>query len=150
MRGVYGEGSQSQSGLYQISNQITLGYSEEEIISRLQQLVEEIIAQEVQAREWLRQNRLLWLQDRIGRAAGILANACLLTSAEAMEHISTLRLGLAMGLCQPRWQISWRELNLLMLSVQPPFLQAAASKELNQYERDEARAVLSRKFLGNN
>ena len=150
VRGVYGEGSQSQSELYQISNQITLGYSEEEIISRLQQLVEEIIAQGVQAREWLRQNRLLWLQDRIGRAAGILANACLLTSAEAMEHISTLRLGLAMGLCQPRWQISWRELNLLMLSVQPPFLQAAASKELNQYERDEARAVLSRKFLGNN
>ena len=58
VRGVYGEGSQSQSELYQISNQITLGYSEEEIISRLQQLVEEIIAQEVQAREWLRQNRL--------------------------------------------------------------------------------------------
>ena len=69
VRGVYGEGSQSQSELYQISNQITLGYSEEEIISRLQQLVEEIIAQEVQAREWLRQNRLLWLQDRIGRPA---------------------------------------------------------------------------------
>ncbi len=144
VRGVYGEGSQSQSGLYQISNQVTLGYSEDEIISRLQQLVEEIIAQEQQAREWLRQNRLLWLQDRIGRAVGVLANARLLSTDEAMEQISLLRLGLAMGLCSV---IGWRELNLMMIGVQTPLLQAAASKELNQVERDEMRANLTRQFL---
>lgn len=144
VRGVYGEGSQSQSGLYQISNQVTLGYSEDEIVSRLQQLVEEIIAQELQAREWLRQNRLPWLQDRVGRAVGILANAHLLSTDEAMEHLSMLRLGVAMGLTDV---ISYRELNLLMLSMQTPFLQVVASKELNQLERDEARASLSRQFL---
>lgn len=144
VRGVYGEGSQSQSGLYQISNQITLGYSEEEIISRLQQLVEEIIAQELQAREWLRQNRLVWLEDRVGRAGGILANARLISTAEVLEHISALRLGLAMGICS---RLGWRELNLLMLSCQEPFLQVAASKELNQYERDKTRATVCRNFF---
>lgn len=145
VRGVYGEGSQSQSGLYQISNQITLGYGEDEIISRLEQLVEEIIGQELAARSWLWQNRRLWLEDRVGRAVGVLAHAALLDSAEAMEHISLLRLGLAMGLCD---RIDWRELNLLMLSVQTPFLQGAANKELTAGERDEARAKLCRKFLG--
>jgi protein arginine kinase len=144
VRGVYGEGSQSQSGLYQISNQITLGYSEDEIISRLQQLVEAIIAQEIQAREWLLQNRPLWLKDQIGRACGTLANAYLLTSKEAMECISLVRLGVAMGLCD---KISYRELNLLMLSAQTPFLQAAADKELAPQERDKARAELARKFM---
>lgn len=144
VRGVYGEGSQSQSGLYQISNQITLGYSEDDIVGRLQQLVEEIIAQELQAREWLRQNRLVWLQDRIGRALGVLANAHLLNSGEAMEHISLLRLGVAMGLCT---SIGYRELNLLMLSVQTAFLQVGAAKELNEFERDKARAELTRTFF---
>ena len=144
VRGVYGEGSQSQSGLYQISNQISLGYSEDDIISRLQQLVEEIIANEMQAREWLRQNRLLWLQDRVGRAVGALANAWLLSSGEAMEHISMLRLGLAMGLCD---SIGYQELNLMMLSVQTPFLQVGASKELNEFERDQCRAALTRRFF---
>ena len=144
VRGVYGEGSQSLSGLYQISNQISLGYSEDDIISRLQQLVEEIIANEMQAREWLRQNRLLWLQDRVGRAVGVLANAWLLSSGEAMEHISMLRLGLAMGLCD---SIGYQELNLMMLSVQTPFLQVGASKELNEFERDQFRAALTRRFF---
>lgn len=144
VRGVYGEGSQSQSGLYQISNQITLGYSEEEIIGRLKQLVEEIIGQELAARGWLAENRRPWLEDRIGRAVGILGNAALLNSAEAMEHISMLRLGLAMGICQ---KISWRELNLLMIGVQAPLLQAAAAKELSPGERDYERAKLCRKFL---
>ena len=145
VRGVYGEGSQSQSGLYQISNQITLGCSEEDIIGRLRQLVEAVIAHEVQAREWLLQNRRLWLEDAVGRAVGVLANAHLLSGQEAMEQISLVRLGVALGLCR---RISYRELNLLMLSCQTPLLLAAAQRELTAEERDAARAAMARRYFG--
>ncbi len=144
VRGVYGEGSQSQSGLYQISNQITLGYSEDDIIGRLRQLVEAVIAQEVQAREWLLHNRRLWLEDAVGRAVGVLANARLLSGQEAMEHISLVRLGAALGLCR---RIGYRELNLLMVSCQTPLLLASAQKELSAEERDALRADMARKYF---
>lgn len=144
VRGVYGEGSESRGSLFQISNQVTLGYAEDEIIRRLRQLVEEVIAQELQAREWLRANRRDWLEDKIGRAAGALSFAHLLTGKEAMEQISWVRLGLAMGLCS---QIDWRELNLLLLSVQTPFLLTTAGRELTPPERDALRAKLARQYI---
>lgn len=144
VRGVYGEGSESQSSLYQISNQVTLGCAEDEIISQLRQIVEEIIAHEQQAREWLREHKGRSLEDMIGRAVGVLANARLLTSKEAMERISLVRLGVAMGLCQ---SISWRELNLLMISCQGALLQAAAGKELAAEDRDALRADMARRFF---
>lgn len=145
VRGVYGEGSQSQSGLYQISNQITLGHSEDDIIAQLRQLVEAIIAQEVQAREWLRRNKGLQLADAVGRAVGVLANAHLLAGREAMEQISLVRLGVAMGLCR---RISYREVNLLMVSCRSALLQASAQKELTTEERDALRADMARKYFG--
>lgn len=144
VRGVYGEGSESRGGLFQISNQVTLGCSEEEIISRLKQLVEEIITQEQQARTWLKANRRDWLEDKIGRAVGVLVGAHLLTGKEAMEQISWVRLGLSMGLCR---KIDWRELNLLMLSVQTPFLQTTAGRELAPQERDALRAKIARQYV---
>ncbi len=144
VRGVYGEGSQSEGNLFQISNRLTLGLTEEEIISRLRRLTEQLVAQEVQAEEWLRANRLLWLQDKIGRACGILSSAYLLSSAEAMQQISLVRLGLAMGLCD---KIDWRELNLLMLAVQTPFLLTDSRENLSAAERDAARAKLCRQKM---
>lgn len=145
VRGVYGEGSESLGDLYQISNQVTLGFSEEEIIARLEQLVEEIVAQEQQAREWLLLNREAWLRDRIGRACGVLGGAYLLSGKEAMAELSLVRLGVAMGLCNA---MDYRGLNLLMLNLQTPFLQTAAGRELNADERDIARAKLSRESIG--
>ena len=144
VRGVYGEGSQSEGDLFQISNRLTLGLTEEEIINRLRRLTEQIVAQEVQAREWLRVNRLPWLQDKIGRACGVLGGAYLLSSAEAMQQISLVRLGLAMGLCD---KIDWRELNLLMLAVQTPFLLTDSRENLSAAERDAARAKLCRRKM---
>lgn len=144
VRGVYGEGSDSRGSLYQVSNQITLGFAETEIIARLNQLIEEIVAQEVQARQWLLSNRSLWLKDQIGRACGILSGAHLLSGKEAMSMLSLVRLGVAMKLCP---NLDYRSLNLLMLSLQAPFLQTGAGRELSAAERDEERARLTRAAL---
>lgn len=141
VRGVYGEGSESVGSLYQVSNQVTLGFAEEEIILRLNQLVEQIVAQELQAREWLMANRELWLRDKIGRACGILGGAYMLSSKEAMAELSLVRLGVAMGLVNVP---DYKRLNLLMLNLQAAFLQTASGRELAPAERDEARAKLTR------
>lgn len=144
VRGVYGEGSESLGSLYQVSNQVTLGFAEEEIIARLKQLTEEIVTQELQARQWLLANREMWLRDRIGRACGILGGAYLLTSKEAMAELSLVRLGVAMGLCRV---LDYRGVNLLMLNLQAAFLQTAAARELAPMERDVLRAKLARAAL---
>lgn len=144
VRGVYGEGSESLGSLYQLSNQVTLGFAEEEIIARLNQLVEEIVAQEMQAREWLMANRELWLRDRIGRACGVLGGAYLISSKEAMAELSLVRLGVAMGLCKA---LDYRAVNLLMLNLQAAFLQTGAGRELGAAERDAARAKVCREAL---
>lgn len=141
VRGVYGEGSESRGSLYQISNQFTLGFAEAEIIARLNQLAEEIAAQELQARQWLLAKRGVWLRDQIGRARGILSGAHLLSGKEAMSMLSLVRLGTALGLCPG---LDYRGLNRLMLSLQTPFLQTAAGRELTPAERDEERAGLTR------
>lgn len=145
VRGVYGEGSESVGDLYQISNQVTLGFAEEDIIGRLEQLVEEIVAQELQARAWLVANREAWLRDKIGRACGVLGGAYLLSGKEAMAMLSLVRLGVAMGLCKA---VDYRGLNVLMLSLQAAFLQTAAGRELSADERDIARARLCRETMG--
>lgn len=144
VRGVYGEGSESLGSLYQVSNQVTLGFAEEEIIARLGRIVEEIVAQEMQAREWLMANREMWLKDKIGRACGTLCGAYLLSSKEAMAELSLVRLGVAMGLVQTP---DYRGVNLLMLNLQTAFLQTAAGRELSAGERDVERARVCRQAL---
>lgn len=149
VRGAYGEGSESQGSLYQVSNQVTLGFAEPEIIARLNQLVEEIVAQELQARQWLLNNRPAWLKDQIGRACGILGGAYLISGQEAMAQLSLVRLGVALGLCTELCSgIDYRGLNLLMLNLQTAFLQTGAGRELSAAERDEERARLTRAAIG--
>lgn len=145
VRGVYGEGSKSVGSLYQVSNQITLGFTEDEIIARLDQLTEEIVAQEQQARKWLMAEQQDMLRDKIGRACGILGGAYLLSGKEAMAELSLVRLGVAMGLCKAP---DMRSLNLLMLSLQTPFLQTGAGRDLSAVERDRERARLCRRAMG--
>lgn len=145
VRGVYGEGSESLGSLYQVSNQVTLGFAEEEIITRLGQLAEQIVAQELQAREWLMANRETWLRDKIGRACGTLSGAYLISSKEAMAELSLVRLGVAMGLVGV---LDYRGVNLLMLNLQTAFLQTAAGRELAATERDEQRAKVCRQAFG--
>lgn len=144
VRGLYGEGTEATGHIFQISNQTTIGKTEEEIIEHLTGVVQRVIDAEKQARDHLYQEMKVQLEDRIGRSYGILANARILSSEEAMKLLSDVRLGIALGLLS---QPTLRTLNELMVAMQPAFLQKAAGKELTPLERDVRRAALIRSHL---
>ena len=137
VRGLYGEGTEAYGELYQISNQIALGRAEEEIVEDLRTMVEGLLRYEDEARERLRGREMGKLEDRIWRSYGALRHARLMSSEEAMRHLSSLRLGIAMGLI-PRPEL--QALNRLFLFSQPAHLQRLEGRELAQEERDAARA----------
>lgn len=136
IRGTYGEGSKSVGGLYQLSNQITLGLSENEAIENLRSITVQLMEEERKARSQMAQD-VAW-QDKIDRAAGILKTARVLSSSECMELLSYVRFGISVGLLQG---ITTEELNGLMVNVQPGTLMAKAGKPLDQNQRDVLRAT---------
>jgi protein arginine kinase len=144
VRGFYGEGTEVMGNLFQVSNQITLGLSEEEIIDNLEKVNQKIISQEQKVRKDLLSNSKSQLEDRVWRAYGILSSARTISSAEAMELLSKLRFGVELGI------ISYPDLgiiNKLMLLIQPAYLQMLAGKDLDPFSRDLQRAVLIRKKI---
>lgn len=144
VRGLGGEGSDADGFLYQISNQITLGKSEEEIISTITEVVEELILHERNARVRLEESKPAWLRDRVGRALGILQNSRILPSKEALDLLSMIRLGLAMGLLQLDRA---HEIEQLMVDARPAHLQKIAGKALSPEDRDIFRAEWVRSKL---
>ncbi|MDA8233929.1 MAG: protein arginine kinase [Clostridia bacterium] len=140
VRGLYGEGTEATGNLFQISNQITLGQTEEEIISKLKAVTMQIINQERASREALCQGSWAGINDRVWRAFGILSYAKSLSSYEAMSLLSDLRLGIDLKILP---QIEPRLLNELLVLIGPAYLQKFAGKELSPGERDIYRA----KFL---
>lgn len=144
VRGMWGEGTEAAGNIYQISNQITLGRREDEIISHLEQIVLELIDHENNARARLMNDRALVVEDHVARAFGILSNARMVTSGEALNLLSTLRLGIDLDLVD---QFSRREIDMLFIAIQPAHLQKIESKVLDPDERDEVRATLLRNFM---
>ena len=136
IRGTYGEGSKSVGGLYQLSNQITLGLSENEAIENLRSITVQLMEEERKARSQMAQD-VAW-QDKIDRAAGILKTARVLSSSECMELLSYVRFGISVGILQG---VTTEELNGLMVEVQPGTLMAKAGKQLDQNQRDVLRAT---------
>lgn len=98
VRGIYGEGSEALGDIYQISNQITLGVSEEDTIKKLEQVIFELISKEKKAGRELYENNRFELEDRIMRSKGILQNARIMTSDEAIKLISQVRWGINLGI----------------------------------------------------
>lgn len=145
VRGLYGEGTEATGHIFQISNQTTLGKSEEEIIAHLGAVVQRVIETEKQARQHLFQEMKAQVEDRIGRSYGILSSARILSSEEAMKLLSDVRLGIDLGLFPT---LTFRTMNELMVAMQPAFLQKVAGQELNPLERDIRRAALVRSRLG--
>jgi len=143
VRGLYGEGSDVLGNLYQLSNQITLGQSEQEIISHLQDVTRQIIRQERKSRELAMESRIK-LEDRLFRSYGILANARSISSHEAMERLSDVRLGIDLGLIKG---IDAGILQELMVGIRPAHLQESAGKDMSADERDVYRASLIRERL---
>jgi protein arginine kinase len=144
VRGIYGEGSEALGNIFQISNQITLGKSEDDIVADLISVVSQLISQERNAREALAKTSNIQLEDRVFRSFGILSNCRIIESKEAARCLSDVRLGIDMGFING---ISKNILNELMILTQPGFLQQFAGGALRPNERDIRRATLIRERL---
>jgi protein arginine kinase len=145
VRGLLGEGSEAYGNMFQISNQSTLGESEEDIIASMIAITDELVVHEQNARMRLLESRETFLYDQIGRAFGILSNARVLTSSEAVDMLSGLRLGVEMGVVKG---LSISQINELLLSIQPGHLQKVEGKVLDPEERDVVRAkTVSEKLI---
>lgn len=144
VRGIYGEGSEALGNIFQISNQITLGRSEKDIIEELKSVVTQLIDQEKEARNALAQTSNIQLEDRVFRSYGILCNSRIMETKEAAKCLSDVRLGIDMGYIK---NISKSILNELMILTQPGFLQLYAGEQMNPNDRDIRRASLIRERL---
>lgn len=143
-RGLYGEGTQATGNFFQISNQVSLGHSEEEIIENINGLIKQIIDQETQAREILLSKNRTLIEDRISRSFGVLRNARIISSQETIELLSMVRLGIDLGMVK---HIDRSTINELFITIQPAHLQKLENNKLTSQERDIKRAELIRKNL---
>lgn len=144
VRGIYGEGSENLGNIYQISNQITLGKSERDILDDLQNVVEQVIGKERHARQQLLARAPIALEDRLFRSLGTLMYARVLTSEEAATCLSNVRLAVDLGTIT---DITLNQLNECMLLIQPGFIQQHAHATLQATERDVFRAKLLQEKL---
>ncbi len=144
VRGLYGEGSKSEGNLFQVSNQVTLGRSEEDIISNLEELCRRIMSEERSARERILNRRRHELEDKVGRAYGILTNARSMSSQEAMRLLSVLRLGVDLNLIS---HVEPDFFNSLLIAVKPASLQMKYGSQMGPEERDRKRADLIRQRI---
>jgi protein arginine kinase len=146
VRGVYGEGTKSMGHLYQISNQGTLGASEEKLIEKITQIVVQIIQKEKATRELLIKNNRDGIEDELYRALGLLSYARSMSTDEAMKLISYVKLGREIGIVEG---LQNKNLYDLMVNVQPNNLIANTNGELTVKERDMKRAEFIRRELQN-
>lgn len=144
VRGLYGEGSRASGDFYQISNQVTLGKSETTILNEIREVIPQIIHYERQARNTLLKETKHALQDRISRAFGTLCSATMMTSEETMDLLSSVRLGINLGLLD---EITIPTVNELFIHTQPAHLQKLMGASLDGEDRNAARARYLRSRL---
>jgi protein arginine kinase len=144
VRGLYGEGTEAMGNLFQVSNQTTLGEREEEILQRLNKVIETVIEHEQNARAMLLSKKLRTLQDQIGRAYGILMHAHSMTSKEALNLLSFMKLGVDLGFFAQENQVAVDE---LFMETQPAHLQKSSQQKLAADDRDALRAQIIRDKL---
>jgi protein arginine kinase len=145
VRGMYGEGSNAMGNMFQISNSITLGLSEEDTVLGLESHVRKVLEFEKKAREVLLRKARSLLEDRIYRAHGLLKSARLVTSKEAMDLLSDVRLGVGLGIIT---DVSISQLNELLIMIKPMHLQELHGRSMSPEERDKVRADFIRGKLG--
>ncbi|MGI6533910.1 MAG: protein arginine kinase [Peptococcia bacterium] len=150
VRGLYGEGTEAIGNLYQVSNQVTLGKSEAEILQNLTELTGQLVDKEEETRKWLRKEWSAQLKDRVGRALGILQNAAILSSQEALQLISDVKIGMDLGLLSDKQKALLKDVNHseLIVLAQPAFVQRVTGRQLEAAERDQARAELFAQKFG--
>lgn len=144
VRGYYGENSAAFGNIYQISNQITLGLNEDELISDIKKLIQQIMEQERIIRKQLYDKNPIMVEDKIYRSLGILKNARMLTTDETVKMVSDLRLGVALGIING---ISEKSFNKIMATIGPASIQKANGTLMEPIQRDKARALVVRNIL---
>ncbi len=144
VRGLYGEGSEIIGNLVQVSNQVTLGQTEEELLDNLYSVIRQVVEQEQAARQALLDKKRANLADRAWRALGLLKHAQIMSSQEAIQLISDVRLGYDLGLIK---DIDRKLLNEMLVLIRPGCLQLLAGRELNDRERNLERPVRIKEAL---
>ena len=144
VRGIFGESTDNRGNLFQVSNQSTLGESEVQIIERLSTVIAQLVMHEKNCRSNLLKNKKYFLLDHVGRSYGILRHSYTLSSEEALNSLSDIRIGVDMGMFN---SIDLHTVNKLFMTINPAHLQKFAQKELNSQNRDIFRAAFVRKQL---
>ncbi len=144
VRGLFGEGTEALGNMFQVSNQMTLGETEADIVERLNKVVAQIIEHEENARATMLEKKPRVVFNHIGRAYGILANAHSVSSKEALNLLSLLRLGIDEGMF-PGVQRTLAD--QLFILTQPAHLQSRYAERLSADERDFHRADMLRECL---
>lgn len=146
IRGIYGEGSKAAGDMYQISNKQTLGVSEEEIINNMKIIVEKIIEQERLARKYLAKHSIE-LEDKVYRSFGIISNCKKISSEEAREILSDVKLGTDLGIIK---ELDDLKVKKLYLYTKPANLQKYLGEVNDNYERDIKRAEVIKNIIKEN
>ena len=144
IRGIYGEGSDAVGDLYQVSNQLTLGETEDEVIEKLNRVVYQLIKREKSTRAFLLEKRHVEFEDRVFRAKGLLSNARVISSQESLKNLSIVKLGIDSGVIKEH---KGDELIDLMISIRPGNVQSIEDKVMNKDERDIKRASVLREYF---
>ncbi|QLY79575.1 protein arginine kinase [Clostridium intestinale] len=144
LRGLYGEGSKGEGNIYQISNQVTLGVTDEDILTNLEAVALQVVAEEKNIRKLYLDQYKYEVEDRIFRARALLENARVLTLKEALGLLSSIRLGVEEGLIE---DIDIKKVNKMLLFSQNASLQNHLDRELKERERNIERAKLMRSIL---
>ena len=143
IRGAYGEDSKAKSDIYQISNNQTLGITEKEIVTNLENITKKVMEQERLARKYLAKNSDD-LEDKVYRSFGILTNARKLTSEETDNLLSDIKLGTDLGIIE---ELNDNKVKELMLYTKPANLQKRVGKLLDANERDKNRAEVIKQII---
>lgn len=143
IRGLYGEGSDAQGNLYQVSNQVTLGRTEPEIVDTVSAIGAELSRLELMQQKTLLAKDETGTRDRLMRSYGLLRFAWLLETAEFMQRWSDIRMAMLLGLLDNRIE----EMDTLLTACQPANILIAAGRDMSSRERDAKRAEMVRQAL---
>lgn len=145
VRGIYGEGSDAEGYMYQISNEVTLGVTEEEILSQVEEVVGKVCALEEAERKTLASgSNSLALKDECMRSYGILTNCAMLSSDELIRLCANVKLGSCLGFLN---EVDISQIDDLVVKMRPSNINAAVERELSPIERDQYRAQYTGKYL---
>lgn len=145
LRGMYGEGTSAEAYIYQISNSVTMGITEEETISKLEGVVNQLIESERKTREKLLDNDYDRICDRVCRAYGIMKSAYMMSSSEFLKLFADVKLGVNMGIIKT---VNNKTLTELLIGAMPATLMLENGKDTSSdTERDKLRAEYVKKTV---